>query len=37
MKIQDGTFPKKILMRGIGEHFKRYAHALGFAIGLHGV
>ena len=37
--IQDGTFPKKILMRGIGEHFslfRRYAHALRFAIGLHG-
>ena len=21
---------------GIGEHFRRYAHALRFAIGLHG-
>ena len=27
---------KKKLMRGIGEHFRRYAHALRFAIGLHG-
>ena len=27
--------PKK-LMRIIGEHFRRYAHALRFAIGLHG-
>ena len=27
---------KKNLMRGIGEHFRRYAHALRFAIGLHG-
>ena len=26
---------KQILMRGIGEHFRRYAHALRFAIGLH--
>ena len=24
-------------MRGIREHFRRYAHALRFAIGLHGV
>ena len=23
-------------MRGIGEHFRRYAHAVRFAIGLHG-
>ena len=23
-------------MRGIGEHFRRYAHALRFAISLHG-
>ena len=23
-------------LRGIGEHFRRYAHALRFAIGLHG-
>ena len=23
-------------MRGIGEQFRRYAHALRFAIGLHG-
>ena len=23
-------------MRGIGEHFRQYAHALRFAIGLHG-
>ena len=36
MKIIDGTFPKKILMRGIGEHFRQYAHALRFAIGLDG-
>ena len=27
---------KKKIMRGIGEHFRRYAHALRFAIGLHG-
>ena len=29
---------KKKLMRGIGfgEHFRQYAHALRFAIGLHG-
>ena len=33
---EDGTFPQKKLMRGIGEHFRRYAHALRFAIGLHG-
>ena len=33
MKME--LFPKK-LMRGIGEHFRRYAHALRFAIGLHG-
>ena len=26
----------KNLMRGIREHFRRYAHALRFAIGLHG-
>ena len=31
MKME--LFPKKI-MRGIGEHFRRYAHALRFAIGL---
>ena len=30
MKIE---LSKKILMRGIGEHFRRYAHALRFAIG----
>ena len=30
-------FQQKNLMRGIGEHFRRYAHALRFAIGLHGV
>ena len=35
MKSEDGTFPKKKLMRGIGEHFRRYAHALRFAIGLY--
>ena len=23
-------------MRGIGEHFRQYAHALRFSIGLHG-
>ena len=28
-------FQKK-LMRGIEEHFRRYAHAVRFAIGLHG-
>ena len=28
-------FPKN-LMRGIGEHFRRYAHGLRFVIGLHG-
>ena len=28
---------KKNLMWGIGEHFRRYEHALRFAIGLHGV
>ena len=33
---EDRTFPKKKLMRGIGEHFRRYAHVLRFAIGLHG-
>ena len=27
---------KKNLMRALGEHFRRYAHALGFAVGLHG-
>ena len=27
---------KKTLMRGIGEHFRQYAHALRFAIGPHG-
>ena len=27
---------KKNLMPGIGEHFRPYAHALRFAIGLHG-
>ena len=27
---------QKNLMRGIGEHSGRYAHALRFAIGLHG-
>ena len=32
MKME--LFPKK-LMRGIGEHFRRYAHALRFAIGQH--
>ena len=31
MKME--LFPK-ILMRGIGEHFRRYAHALRFAIGV---
>ena len=33
MKME--LFPKK-LMRGTGEHFRQYAHALRFAIGLHG-
>ena len=33
MKIE--LFKKK-LMHGIREHFRRYAHALRFAIGLHG-
>ena len=28
---------KKKLMRGIGEYFRRYEHALRFAIGLHMV
>ena len=28
---------KKKLMRGIEKHFRQYAHALRFAIGLHGV
>ena len=32
MKIE---LSKKFLIRIIGEHFKRYAHALRFAIGLH--
>ena len=32
MKME--LFPK-FLMRIIGEHFRRYAHALRFAIGLH--
>ena len=27
---------QKNLMRIIGDHFRRYAHALRFAIGLHG-
>ena len=27
---------KKILMRGIGEHFRWYAYVLRFAIGVHG-
>ena len=27
---------KKKLMRSIGEHFRRDAHAVRFAIGLHG-
>ena len=33
MKME--LFPKK-LMRDIGEHFRRYGHALRFAIGLPG-
>ena len=33
---EDGTFPKKYLTCAPGEHFRRYAHALRFAIGLHG-
>ena len=33
MKME--LFQKK-LMRGIGEHFVLYAHALRFANGLHG-
>ena len=33
MKME--LFQKK-LVRGIGEHFRRYAHALRFAIGLLG-
>ena len=33
MKIE--LFKKK-LMWGIGEHFRRYAHAFRFAIGPHG-
>ena len=33
MKME--LFQKK-LTRGIGEHFRQYAHALRFAIGLHG-
>ena len=33
MKME--LFPK-IFNAGIGEHFRRYAHALRFAIGLHG-
>ena len=28
---------QKQLMRGIGEHFRRYAHALRFAIGVYMV
>ena len=36
MKI-DETFPPQKIMRGIGEHFRRYAHALKFAIGLYMV
>ena len=27
---------QKNLMRGIGEFFRRYGHALKFAIGVHG-
>ena len=27
---------KKKLMCALGEHFRRYAHALRFAVGLHG-
>ena len=27
---------EKNLMRTFGEHFRRYEHALRFAIGLHG-
>ena len=27
---------QKILMQIIADHFRRYAHALRFAIGLHG-
>ena len=30
----DGAFQKKILMCTLGEHFRRYAHALRFAVGL---
>ena len=33
MKME--LFPKKF-NAGIGEHFRRYAYALRFAIGLHG-
>ena len=33
MKME--RFQKK-LMWGLGEHFRRYAHALRFAIGRHG-
>ena len=31
---EDGTFQKKNLMYTLGEHFRRYAHALKFAVGL---
>ena len=35
MKME--LFQKKfILMRDIGEHFRRYSHSLRFAIGQHG-
>ena len=36
MKMELTVTFKKKLMRGIGEHFRRYAHALRFAVGLHG-
>ena len=30
------NFSKKNLICALGEHFRRYAHALRFVIGLHG-
>ena len=34
MKME--LFKKNKLMRGIGEHFRRYVHGPRIAIGLHG-
>ena len=34
MKME--LFKEKIMRSTTGEHFRQYAHALRFAIGLHG-